>query len=141
MPSSTPSILKRPAGESSAKPQKRRKIIPTGIGRSIWNSVDDWDQLVADSQLSTASISSRKPRPRGVSTLVRCAADAAARGFKRIWEETGYARQAGVDAGAGSGVYWKESWMWVPDHLKEGVRDAVFRYWGGYLTPEVIQEV
>ena len=103
--------------------------------------MDDWDQLVADSQLSTASISSRKPRPRGVSTLVRCAADAAARGFKRIWEETGYARQAGVDAGAGSGVYWKESWMWVPDHLKEGVRDAVFRYWGGYLTPEVIQEV
>ena len=133
--SSSTTSMKRKA-DPSTRPVKRRRGHATS--RSVWNSRDDWDQLVADSQLSTSSISLRRPRPRGMQTLVRCATESAARGFRRMWEDT-----AGMPAMAGSsaGEIWKESWECVPDHLKVGVRDAVFKNWGGYLNGEILSKV
>jgi len=43
--------------------------------------------------------------------------------------------------GGVSGEVWREMWDWVPDHLKVGVRDAVFRNWGGYLKPGMLSSV
>jgi len=113
---------RKAAVQASNNTRKRR---PT----SIWNGPDDWPQLVADSSLSTSSISTRAPRPRGLHTLSRCATDAAARDFKTLWEDIA------------DGRTWKEWWNLVPDHLKVGVRDGVFKLWGGYLTQAVIREV
>lgn len=127
---------KRAQAESSGS-SKRRKIAWSS-NRNIWNSADDWDTLVAESQLSTASISLRRSRPRGLQSLVCCATEACARSFKRIWEVPtpgGFVGQTVL------GEYWKDGWAWVPDHLKADVRDKVFRYWGEYVTASMLSEV
>lgn len=96
--------------------------------RSIWDSKDDWDTLVAESQLSTASISRRKPPPAGLKGLKSYCAEVAGRAFKAFWE---------LD----EGVSWRYAWDGVPDDHKILVRDEVFRYWGSYLTPPMISDV
>ena len=58
---------------------------------------------------------------------MRLATDAAAKGFRRLWEDD--------EKG------WKVAWARTPDHLKIGVRDATFLKWGGYLYVTMIQEV
>ncbi|WVR06479.1 hypothetical protein IAU60_003510 [Kwoniella sp. DSM 27419] len=129
----------RTAGSPSAaapSPQKKARTASSKTKarsirgqRSIWTSTDDWDTLLADSALSTSSVSLRPPRLRGLPSLIKCCTDAIARGFKRLWESS-------EEPGQGFKIAWNE----VPDHLKEGVRDQVFRWWGGYLTLKIISE-
>ena len=107
--------------------------------RSVWNSKDDWETLVADSALSTSSVSTRPPRPRGLHSLVKCASDAAARGFKRLWEDGVVMSDGAVVYGAGK--RWKIAWEGIPDHLKVGLRDGIFKWWGSYVTLSMLQEV
>ncbi|ORY30530.1 hypothetical protein BCR39DRAFT_528583 [Naematelia encephala] len=126
------------AGTSKASPAKRSKQKHGKVGSSVWNTPDDWDALVAASSLSTSSVSVRRPRPRGLNSLVKCCTEASARGFKRLWD-TGAVI---VDGRAvGRGEWWKAGWDGLPDHLKIGVRDAVFRLWGGYLTIDMISHL
>ncbi|GFZ45033.1 hypothetical protein JCM24511_02759 [Saitozyma sp. JCM 24511] len=156
--------ISRPAPSSSSTPRrpaqpKRKKP------RTVWNSTDtksEWDELVAVSSLSTSAPSTRKPRLRGLPSLAKCAADAAARGFKRLWEDeaepsagastTATAPLRGGRDGAeasgsddlktelkGRGGSWSVLWEGTPDHLKEPVRDSVFRWWGSYLTIQVLR--
>ncbi|WVQ85049.1 hypothetical protein IAT38_007213 [Cryptococcus sp. DSM 104549] len=132
------------AAPSDPSPSKRAKTNhptrrKTKGERSIWNSVDDWDTLVADSSLSTSSVSRRRPRPRGLHTLVRCAADAAARGFRMLWDQ-GEVRAEG-DTIVGPGVEWRESWAMLPEHLQEMVRDGIFKRWGGLLTIQMLHDL
>lgn len=96
--------------------------------RSVWDSKDDWDTLVAESQLSTASISTRKPPPAGLKSLTSYCAEVAGRAFKGFWE---------LD----EGVSWRYAWDGVPNDHKILVRDKVFKYWGSYLTTSMISEV
>jgi hypothetical protein len=160
--------ISRPAASSSSTPRrpaqpKRKKP------RTVWNSADtksEWDELVAVSSLSTSAPSTRKPRLRGLPSLAKCAGDAAARGFKRLWEDeaepststsatataTALTRggRDGADASEnddlrtelkGRGGSWSVLWAGTPDHLKEPVRDSVFRWWGSYLTIQVLRTV
>ena len=60
---------------------------------------------------------------------MKCAADAAARGFKRIREDDD------------TKDLWMDEWVYVPDHLKEKVREGVVRLWGSFLTPAMLIEV
>nr|XP_031864346.1 uncharacterized protein CI109_000259 [Kwoniella shandongensis]KAA5531418.1 hypothetical protein CI109_000259 [Kwoniella shandongensis] len=124
---------------SSPSPSKKPKTNRYKTSRSIWTSTEDWDTLVTESALSTSSISTRAPRPRGLHSLVKCATDAAGRGFKRLWEQGEVVADGEVVVGPGKG--WREAWLYLPDHLKEGVRDRIFRWWGGYLTLQLIHEL
>lgn len=127
---------------SHGRPKKRPRL---RTERSVWNGADDWNKLVADSTLSTSSVSTRRPHPRGLPTLARCASDAAARGFETIW--TADSTLVAGDEPAqfanmkGFGRYWKYDWEVVPDHLREGVRDAVFRLWGRMLSLDIVRVV
>jgi hypothetical protein len=158
--------ISRPTPSSSSTPRrpappKRKKP------RTVWNSADtksEWAELVAVSSLSTSAPSTRKPRLRGLPSLAKCAGDAAARGFKRLWEDevepststsvTAIAPTRGGRDGAngngsddlktdlrGRGGSWSVLWEGTPDHLKEPVRDSVFRWWGSYLTIQVLRTV
>ena len=132
-----PTSRKAPA---TARPAKRKKAKTAATGRSVWNSTDDWDQLVADSQLSTSSISRRRPRPRGLQTLVRCASEAAVRGFKRLWDEPVGPEWVTEDERSRGGV-WQDWWAVVPDYLKAEIRDGIFERWGGFLDADMISQV
>lgn len=114
-----------------SRPRKAKRL-RTGTGpgteKSIWNTKDDWDTLVAESRLSTSSISRRPPPPAGLKSLTTYCAEVAGRSLKRFWE---------LD----TGLSWKYAWSEVPDRLKVGVRDEVYRHWGGYLTTAMISEV
>lgn len=46
-----------------------------------------------------------------------------------------------MDLASLQGQGWKYDWEAVPDHLKERVRDGVFRYWGSLLTFSLLQHV
>ncbi|KAK6908034.1 hypothetical protein I203_102035 [Kwoniella mangroviensis CBS 8507] len=123
----SPSKSKRSRlSNTSTTPRKRTKV-----QRSIWNSTDDWDTLISESQLSTSSISIRPPRLRELPTLVKCCSESIARGFKKLWDVSG----------DGTGAEFKAAWGFLPNHLKEGIRDSVFRYWGGFLTVKILAEV
>jgi hypothetical protein len=123
---------KRKATSSNKAPTpKKRKA------QSIWNTPDDWPQLISDSSLSTSSISTRLPRPRGLQSLVKCASDAASRGFKILWEDVGEVTVGGKVGGR----RWKEWWGVIPDHLKIGIRESVYKLWGGHLSQAIIHEV
>ncbi|WWC88536.1 uncharacterized protein L201_003447 [Kwoniella dendrophila CBS 6074] len=114
-----------------AKVSSRKKSKPSiRSQRSIWNSKDDWDTLVAESSLSTSSISTRQPRFRGLPTLVECTTKSISRSFKRLWE-----------SGVGDGKEFRLAWEYLPNHLKEGIRDNVYKLWGSYLTVKIISEV
>ena len=102
---------------------KKRKV----INRSVWNSKDDWDKLVADSSLSTASISSRRPIHSGHHPLSYYAAEVAARAFKFLWEE--------------DGEWWKAEWAYVSEPIKAKVRERVYRYYGEFLSVQILAEV
>jgi len=138
MPTRTAPAKRKAAAPARAPKRKKAKI--TAAGRSVWNSTDDWDQLVADSQLSTSSISRRRPRPRGLQSLVKCASEAAVRGFKRLWEET-VGPEWVTESGTSRGRVWQDWWSVVPDHLKVGIRDAIFERWGGLLDADMITQV
>jgi hypothetical protein len=84
--------------------------------------------LVAESQLSTSSISTHRPPPAGLKGLTIFCAEVAGRAFKVFWE---------LD----EGISWRYAWEGVPDGHKILVRDEVFRYWGSYLTTAMISEV
>ncbi|KAL7423048.1 hypothetical protein Q5752_002347 [Cryptotrichosporon argae] len=105
------------------KGKRKSKVKPA---HSIWDGADDWAQLVADSALSTSSVSVRAPRPRGVHTLARCAQDAAARSWRRMRDE---------DASA-----WRAAWAGVPPHLQAGVRDGVFKWHADVLTAAIVRD-
>ncbi|WVW84841.1 hypothetical protein I302_106876 [Kwoniella bestiolae CBS 10118] len=111
------------------RPRLSTRKTKTKVARSIWNSKDDWDTLVSESQLSTSSISTRPPRLRELPTLVKCCNESMARGFKRLWEVSP------------DGAELKGAWRFLPGHLKEGVREGVFRYWGGMLSVKIISEI
>lgn len=111
-----------------ATPAKKRRT--TGGYRSLFAGPDDWDKLVADSSLSTSSVSIRRPRPNGLQSLTRCSQLAASRHFKQLWED-----------GNGGGEMWKADWAWLDDRLKDGIRENVYRAWGGFLTPEILKSV
>lgn len=134
----------RPGHGGPAGGRERSKKRPRP-DRSVWNKADDWDKLVADSTLSTSSVSGRRPYPRGLPSLARCASDAAARGFEAIWTADATLAQGDERAQSsnmrGFGRYWKYDWEVVPDHLKEGVRDAVFRMWGRMLSFDIVRVV
>lgn len=117
---------------SKPRKAKRARTGADRTARSIWNSADDWDTLVAESQLSTSSISSRRPPPAGLKSLTRYCAEVVGRAFKRLWE---------IDQGGVLGTSWKYAWTEVPDRLKLFVREEVFRHWGGYLTTAMISDV
>ena len=124
------------SGQSTPSSKKARK---RKTERTVWNTPDDWETLLAESTLSTSSISTRRPRLRGLPTLAKCCQESAARSFKRLWEAGQTQVQGEIIVGPGR--WWKDDWAWVPDHLKLGVRDAVFRYWGGSLSLQMLQEV
>ncbi|RXK40054.1 hypothetical protein M231_02694 [Tremella mesenterica] len=126
--------VKRQHQGSTSTSRKKTKVV-----KSVWNSTDDWTTLVADSSLSTSSISTRRPRPRGLQTLVICCQEAAIRSFKILWEARG-SSSTGTD-GRGMGREWREKWQFVPDHLKYRVRDGVFSRWGHLLTIAMIHDV
>lgn len=126
-------------GSSTAQPPRKRAKIKPDRPKSIWNTADDWDQLVADSALSTSSISSRPPALRGRLSLTRCCAESAGRGFKALWEYGQEIRDDKVIVGPGR--YWKAAWEEVPDHLKVMVKERVVRYWGGWLSLAMISDV
>ncbi|KAK4685197.1 hypothetical protein P7C73_g4959, partial [Tremellales sp. Uapishka_1] len=107
-------------------PAKRRKAKEGYI--TIWSTPDDWEQMVADATLSTSSVSTRRPKPRGLHSLVKCCSDVASRFFKPLWE---------VDQGS----TWKAMWNAVPDHLRRDIRDGIFRIWGGVLTESMVKEM
>ncbi|WWC96255.1 hypothetical protein V866_003122 [Kwoniella sp. B9012] len=126
-PTNSPFESKRSRpSNTSTTPRKRTKV-----QRSIWNSKDDWDTLISESQLSTSSISIRPPRLRELPTLVKCCTESIARGFKRLWDVSGDE----------TGAEFKAAWGYLPSHLKEGIRDSAFRYWGGFLTVKILAEV
>lgn len=116
----------------SGRPSKRART-----SRSVWNSTDDWEELVAASTLSTASVSSRPARPRGLQSLATCAEISAWRNFKRLYEE-GKVRSQGGEVGRG---WWEVEWEYVPDHLKARVRAGVYKRWGGVLKLDVMKDV
>lgn len=142
-PKAGPSSIKRSGGLLLTSPAKKAKPSPkkrsVKVERSIWNAKDDWDTLVAESSLSTSSVSARPSRPRGLHSLVKCASDAAARGFKLLWEEGQIVTDDEVIIGPGQ--RWKAAWGGVPDHLKLRVRDAIFRWWGGHINLSMLQQV
>lgn len=125
-------VLSHSSWTSSTRPTKRART-----HRSVFNSTDDWDELVAASTLSTASVSSRPARPRGLQTLAICAEHAAVRNFKRLYEE-GKIRSPSGAVGKG---WWEVEWELVPDHLKAKVRDGVFRRYGSVLKLDMIRDV
>lgn len=159
MPSSTPS------------PAKRRKLAhPKGLfrtGRSVWNSTDDWDELVATSSLSTSSVSTRPPRPRALPSLAKSAEDVAVRHFRMLWADGKSSEPAELDpederggkrkkTGKGTARerkernerqeenqkgWWELQWPHVPDHLKARVTDGIMRMHGGWLSLDVIRKV
>ena len=137
------SSSKRSGGLFLATNTKKGKLNPKKrfgrAERSIWNSKDDWETLVADSALSTSSVSTRPPRPRGLHSLVKCASDAAARNFKRLWNDGVVMADGAVVYGAGK--RWKIAWERIPEHLKAGLRDGIFKWWGSYVTPMMLQDV
>ncbi|WRT67931.1 uncharacterized protein IL334_004905 [Kwoniella shivajii] len=130
-----------PRKKSKSKPSLKGKQPSIRSQRSIWNSTDDWDTLLSESALSTASISLRPPRLRELPSLVKCTIDALVRGFKRLWETGG---EASDGSGSGNGVGGREfkiAWEYLPLHLKKAVRDGIFKWWGGYLTIKMIADV
>ncbi|CAD6566349.1 MAG: hypothetical protein TREMPRED_002493 [Tremellales sp. Tagirdzhanova-0007] len=137
------SSSKRSGGLFLATNTKKGKLNPKKrfgrAERSIWNSKDDWETLVADSALSTSSVSTRPPRPRGLHSLVKCASDAAARNFKRLWNDGVVMADGAVVYGAGK--RWKIAWERIPEHLKAGLRDGIFKWWGSYVTPMMLQDI
>lgn len=125
------------ASSSKSTPTSKKRKVGKGSsvkGKSVWNSTDDWDEMVETASLSTASIATRRPRPRGLKSLSACATDAAVRGFKWVWEEGG-------ESGGTNGTYWKREWGQLPDHLKARVRDGIYKKWGSFLTIEIIKDV
>ncbi|KAK8858720.1 hypothetical protein IAR55_002949 [Kwoniella newhampshirensis] len=130
-----------PPSSKKAKSSRSRKERSFRTTRSIWTSAssENWNTLVTESSLSTSSISTRPPRPRGIHALVRCATDAVGRGFKVLWEDGDMISDGEIVVGPGR--RFKEDWMYVPNHLKVGVRDKIFRLWGGYLTISMIHEL
>ena len=172
----------------SVSPAKRRKITPSSktnntsitssnsrragpyggsskvrARRSIWNAPDDWDELVAASNLSTSSVSTRRPPLREVPSLAKAAEDVAVRAFRLLWADgktpaeavnpesrTGAGkgkrkvsgeRDASRDEGQMQKGWWELQWPHVPDHLKAHVRDGVIRMHGGALSMDVIRKV
>lgn len=125
-------VLSSSSWNSSFRPAKRART-----NRSVWNAADDWDELVAASTLSTASVSTRPPRPRGLQTLALCAEHAAVRNFRRLYEEGKIRNQNGA---VGKG-WWENEWEVVPDHLKLRVRDGVYRQHGNVLKLDMIRDV
>jgi hypothetical protein len=125
-------VLAHPSWSPSFRPAKRAKT-----NRSVWNAANDWDELVAASTLSTASVSTRPARPRGLQSLAVCAEHAAVRSFKRLYEE-GKVRNASGSVGKG---WWENEWQVVPDHLKVKVRAGVYRRYGGVIKMDMIRDV
>ena len=119
---------------ATAGPSKRGQATPNRPAkrsrrneRSVWNSTDDWDELVQASTLSTSSISARRPRPYGLVSLKQASVQAAVRSFKRIFET--------------HESWWIAEWRNLPDAHKAAVRDGIFRMWGSVLSIERIREV
>ncbi|WWC62760.1 uncharacterized protein I303_105357 [Kwoniella dejecticola CBS 10117] len=136
-PKQTASASSKRSNPTSSKSSPRKKQKPSNtskakrlikVQRSVWNSKDDWDQLVSDSALSTSSVSTRSPRLRGLPTLVKCAVNSISRGFKRLWE---------IDEGYSFNI----AWDFLPPHLKSEVREMVFKWWGSFLTLKILSEV
>lgn len=125
-------VLSHPSWNPSFRPAKRART-----NRSVFNSTDHWDELVTSSQLSTASVSTRPARPRGLQTLAVCAEHAAVRNFKRLYEE-GKVRVEGKPAEKG---WWETEWEDMPDHLRLRVREGVYKRYGGVLKLDVIRDV
>ncbi|ODO10010.1 hypothetical protein I350_02234 [Cryptococcus amylolentus CBS 6273] len=132
---------KRPASSLSG-PNKRPK--PTTkrkqrTDKSVWNSKDDWDTLVAESSLSTSSVSLRKPRFRSFPSLTKASVDAIVRGFKAFYGDG----QAGQDEAVADEwrKWWRTEWAEIPGHLKEMVRDGIYKKWGGILSLQLLQEL
>ncbi|TYJ58597.1 hypothetical protein B9479_000808 [Cryptococcus floricola] len=132
---------KRPASSLSG-PNKRPK--PTTkrkqrTDKSVWNSKDDWDTLVAESSLSTSSVSLRKPRFRSFPSLTKSSVDAIVRGFKVFYGDG----QAGQDEGVADEwrKWWRAEWAEIPGHLKEMVRDGIYKRWGGILSLQLLREL
>jgi hypothetical protein len=138
---------------SSASPHTKKRKARSTTSRSIWNRADDWDQLVADSALSTTSESVRRPRPKGISTLTKCACQVVGRNFKLLWEEgevvlgdVPFIKRArrrspgALEASSDSaGLSFKVAWNALPDHLKIMVRDSVFHLSGSLLNLSMLQ--
>ncbi|ORX37262.1 hypothetical protein BD324DRAFT_650867 [Kockovaella imperatae] len=121
---------KRPTTSPSSKSDaKRRKV----TNRSVWNTEDDWEQIIADSSLSTASVSSRRAPQKGLQSLSDHAARVASRAFKYLWQAS--------DSRERHGEWWKSEWSYVEDRMKVKVRDGVFAQWSEYLTPTILTEV
>lgn len=121
---------------TGARPPKRQKIGGTK-SRTIWNSRDDWDELVATSSLSTASVSTRRPLPRGLVSLSKAAEDVAVRYFKMLYEAGQVVDYSGK---LGKG-WWETEWAYIPDDAKKRIRDGVFRTHGSYLSLDVLRRV
>ncbi|WVQ73244.1 hypothetical protein IAR50_002812 [Cryptococcus sp. DSM 104548] len=131
------------SASSIASASKRQKVSTAKrrqrTDKSVWNSKDDWDTLVAESSLSTSSVSLRKPRFRSFPTLTKCSVDSIVRGFKAFYGD-GQARQEEAVAEEWR-KWWKAEWAEIPGHLKEMVRDGIYRRWGGIISLQLIHEL
>ncbi|ODO05171.1 hypothetical protein L198_01859 [Cryptococcus wingfieldii CBS 7118] len=132
---------KRPASSLSG-PNKRPK--PTTkrkqrTDKSVWNSKDDWDTLVAESSLSTSSVSLRKPRFRSFPSLTNISVDVIVRSFKAFYGDG----QAGQDEAVADEwrKWWRTEWAEIPGHLKEMVRDGIYKRWGAILSLQLLREL